>query len=357
MSLSVSIRKRFKGFNLDVDFETGGEYVGILGASGSGKSMTLKCIAGVETPDEGRIVLNGRVLFDSEKKINIKPQSRKIGYLFQNYALFPNMTVEDNIGAGLKLQKNEKIEKISQLVKTFHLDGMEHKYPSQLSGGQQQRVALARIFAYEPDVLLLDEPFSALDSHLKEKLQTEIFEFLRLYRGEVLMVTHSRDEVYRFCKNLVIIDRGKSVLLGDTKKIFNQPELLPAARLTGCKNISRCRVVSPHSVYAIDWGITFETEKKVPEDTNYVGIRAHRFRLADGKEEKNTIAFKINKVVEEIFEYTVIAEAENQKEQHESESDDSKIWFKIKKDKWNNRNNKEKLYINIPEDAILMLRG
>src|SRR5665647_158256 len=144
MSLLVNIKKKFKGFTLDVHFETGEGYLGILGASGSGKSMTLKCIAGIETPDEGRIILNGRVLYDSENKINLKPQSRNIGYLFQNYALFPNMTVEDNIGAGIKLPRNEKKQKINELIKTIHLQGLEHKYPSMLSGGQQQRVALAR---------------------------------------------------------------------------------------------------------------------------------------------------------------------------------------------------------------------
>lgn len=354
MSLSVSIKKSFKGFNLDVEFETGGEYLGILGASGSGKSMTLKCIAGIETPDEGQIVLDGRVLFDSEKKINVRPQDRNIGYMFQHYALFPNMTVKENIGAGMKLPKKEKKARTNELVKTFHLDGTEHKYPSQLSGGQQQRVALARIFAYNPDVLLLDEPFAALDTHLKERLQAEIFEYLRLYSGEVLMVTHSRDEVYRFCKNLVVIDKGKSVLFGDMKEIFEQPGLLSAARLTGCKNISTCRILSPHSIYAQDWGITLETEREATGDIRYVGIRAHSFRLAGGKEGKNTVACKINKVVEELFEYTIIMETENQDGQYKPEN--SEIWFKIKKEEWNSRNNTENLYIKIPEDAILLLK-
>lgn len=354
MSLSVSIKKSFKDFNLDVNFETGGEYLGILGASGSGKSMTLKCIAGIETPDEGQIILNGRVLFDSEKKINIRPQDRNVGYLFQNYALFPNMTVGENIGAGMKLPKSEKSIRISEIVKTFHLDGMEYKYPLQLSGGQQQRVALARIFAYEPDVLMLDEPFSAMDTHLKEKLQSEIFEYLRLYKGEVLMVTHNRSEVYRFCKNLVIIDNGKSVLLGDMKETFRQPGVMSAARLTGCKNISKCRVLSAHSIYAQDWGITLETEREIDEDINYVGIRAHNFKLSDSKEGKNTFVCKINKVVEELFEYTIIMKVKNQNGQCKPEN--SEIWFKIKKAEWDNRYNRENLYIRIPEDAILMLK-
>lgn len=350
MSLFVSIKKNFKGFNLDVNFETKGEYMGILGASGSGKSMTLKCIAGIETPDEGKIVLNGRILFDSEKKINVIPQHRKIGYLFQNYALFPNMTVENNIGAGLKLPKKEKYIRINEMIEFFHLNGLERKYPTQLSGGQQQRVALARIFAYEPDVLLLDEPFSALDSHLKEKLQTEIYEFLSLYKGEVLMVSHNSDEVYKFCKNLVILDKGSSILSGDTKEIYAQPKLLPAARLTGCKNISKCKVVSPNIIYASDWNILLETENEAPKNINYVGIHEHSFQLCDSKEGKNTICFKINKIVEEVFEYTILLEAVNK-----DSKTSSNILLKVRKDEWDNRKVTENIYLSIPEDKILIL--
>jgi molybdate transport system ATP-binding protein len=344
MGLLVDIKKKLKGFTLDIAFETDGEYLGILGASGCGKSMTFKCIAGIETPDEGRIVLNGNVMFDSEKKINLKPQERKIGYLFQNYALFPHMTVEENIAAGLSGSKTEKEEKTNEMITSFHLSGMEKKYPNQLSGGQQQRVALARCIAYRPDVILLDEPFSALDSHLKEQLQTEVLELLKLYNGEVLMVTHSRDEVYRFCKKLVIIDKGSAVLLGDTKKIFKQPKLLAAARLTGCKNISECEVISEHIVHAIDWDVTLETEKAVPQNTKYVGIRAHEFEMIDAigaKEEKNALKCRIRKIVEDVFEYNVFLE--------------NNILYKVKKEEWDSRKDKENLYLKVPEYAILLL--
>ncbi len=209
MSLQAIIKKRFSGFSLDVSLNTDGGVMGILGASGSGKSMTLKCIAGIETPDEGRIVLNGRVLFDSEKHINLPPQKRKVGYLFQNYALFPNMTVETNIAAGLSGSKEEKQEAVARMIRLFKLEGLEKRYPSQLSGGQQQRVALARILVYEPDVIMLDEPFSALDYYLKEQLQFQVREVLRGYTGDVLMVSHSRDEVYRFCEKSIILNRGQ----------------------------------------------------------------------------------------------------------------------------------------------------
>jgi molybdate transport system ATP-binding protein len=354
MSLLVDIKKKVKGFSLDVSFETDGEYLGILGASGSGKSMTLKCIAGVETPDEGSIVLNGKVLFDSEKKINLKPQDRNIGYLFQNYALFPHMTVEENIGIGLQLPQKEKEHKVNEMIRAFHLQGLETKYPNQISGGQQQRVALARCIIYKPEVLMLDEPFSALDSYLKDQLQNELLELLKFYDGEVLMVTHSRDEIYRFCKKLVIIDKGKSVLLGDTKEIFKQPKLYTAAKITGCKNISKCEVLSSRCVRAVDWGIVLETEETIPQGIKYVGVRAHEFQMLDAamaKDEKNVVKCRINRIVEGVFEYNVhFANAAVEKENVNAE-----ILYIVKKEQWNNRKDKENLYLKIPEHAILLL--
>jgi molybdate transport system ATP-binding protein len=344
MGLMVDIKKKLKGFNLEVAFETNGQYLGILGASGSGKSMTLKCIAGIEKPDEGRIVLNGKVLFDSGKKISLKPQERNVGYLFQNYALFPHLTVEENIGIGISRPKQEKNQEIKDMIRSFHLEGLEKKYPNQLSGGQQQRVALARSIVYKPDVLLLDEPFSALDSHLKEQMQSEVLELLKLYKGEVLMVTHSRDEAYRICKNLFIIDKGSSVLFGDTKEIFEQPRLLAAARLTGCKNITECEVLSPHSIRAMDWDIVLETEKTVSENTKYVGIRAHEFEMVDAsiaENKKNTFKCRVSNIVEDVFEYNIFLE--------------NKILYKVKKVEWDSRKDKESLYLKVHEDSILFL--
>ena len=167
MALEVDIEKKLGDFRLRAAFTCDKGITGILGASGSGKSMTLKCIAGIERPDRGRIVLDGRVLFDSRQKINLKPQKRRVGYMFQNYALFPTMTVTQNIAAGQGISA----DRVREMIERFHLKGLEGHYPSELSGGQQQRVALARIMAYRPDLILLDEPFSALDDNLKERLR------------------------------------------------------------------------------------------------------------------------------------------------------------------------------------------
>lgn len=351
MSLFVDIRKKLKGFYLNVSFETNGEYLGILGASGSGKSMTLKCIAGIETPDEGRIVLNGKVLFDSKEKINLKPQERNIGYLFQNYALFPNMTVEENIGIGLIESKEKKKDKINEMIRLFQLSGLEKKYPSELSGGQAQRVALARAIIYKPDILMLDEPFSALDSYLKEKLQTDILELLKFYDKEVLMVTHSRNEVYKFCENVVIIEKGKSILIGNTKEVFKNPKLKEVATLTGCKNISRCKVISKNEVYALDWDLTLNLKKEIDKDINYIGIRAHNFEITTNDNEINSIECKIDTIVEDVFEYNIMFSNKNSNKLDK----DNMILYKAKKEVWNNRVDKEDLYLKVSEENILLL--
>ena len=156
MAIEVAIKKKIGNFCLDVAFSAGEEMFALLGASGCGKSMTLKCIAGIETPDEGKIILNGRTLFDSEKKINLIPQKRKVGYMFQDYALFPNMNVEKNIMAGMGRKPQKEI--VQDYIRRFRLEGLEHHLPRQLSGGQKQRVALARMMASQPEILLLDEP-------------------------------------------------------------------------------------------------------------------------------------------------------------------------------------------------------
>ena len=189
-------QKAISRFPLDVEFQTEEEIFGVLGESGCGKSLTLKCIAGIERPDQGRIVLNGRELFDSKKGINLPARERKVGYLFQEYALFPNMTVEENIAIGIKKEGREEKED-SRLYPEILLEGLEKKHPSSLSGGQKQRVAIARMLAAEPELILLDEPFSAVDSYLKWKLEQMLLEWLEEVQVTTLLVSHNRDEVYR----------------------------------------------------------------------------------------------------------------------------------------------------------------
>ena len=280
--LKVNIQKKLKEFDLDVNFELKKRHLGILGPSGCGKSMTLKSIAGIVDPDKGIISLNTdeeTVYFDSNNKINLKPQNRNVGYLFQNYALFPNMTVEENIACGLSKEDDEKI--VSEMIKSFHLDGLEKRYPRQLSGGQQQRVALARILAYGPNVILLDEPFSAMDTFLKEQLRIELINSLKDFDGFSIMVTHDRDEAFQFCDELIVLDKGKIIAKGDTYEIFENPRKVQVARLTGCKNISEIEVIDDYHLKALEWGVTFEVAEKILPNVTHIGIRAHSFHAAE----------------------------------------------------------------------------
>lgn len=293
MSIKVQIQRKLDSFLLDISFQSECRRIGILGASGCGKSMTLKSIAGIETPDQGHIEAEGRTLFDRADRINLKPQKRNVGYLFQNYALFPTMTVEKNIAAGLKGSRQENEVRVREMVKKFQLQGLEKRLPGQLSGGQQQRVALARIMAYEPDVVLLDEPFSALDMYLKDRLQQELMDMLADYRGTVIMVSHNRDELYRFSEELLIIDQGHIAAAGETKELFRNPVSREAARLTGCKNFSRARRLDAHTVEADDWGIILHTKGEIPEDVQWLGYRAHDFVPVWGERGENMLRFDL----------------------------------------------------------------
>ena len=302
--LKVNIQKKLKEFDLDVEFELDKGCLGILGPSGCGKSMTLKSIAGIVNPDNGIVSLTTdeeTVYYDSSKKINLKPQKRKVGYLFQNYALFPNMTVEENVAIGLS--KEDK-NKVSEIIKRFHLEGLEKRYPRQLSGGQQQRVALARILAYGPDVILLDEPFSAMDTFLKEQLRLELVNSLKDFDGFSILVTHNRDEAFQFCDELIILDQGKVIAKGETHEVFENPKKVQVARLTGCKNISKAEIIDDYHIKSLDWGLVLEVSERIPPNISHIGIRAHDFSPAN-KDDINSFDTVDSTKIEMPFEWEI----------------------------------------------------
>lgn len=326
MSLSVHIKKVIGKFHLAVDFEHENGITGILGASGCGKSMTLKCIAGIVKPDEGSIVLNGRVLFDSEQKINLKPQERNVGYLFQNYGLFPNMTVEQNVLCGLNKEKDKsaKKKKLEEMLEMMELSNQRKLFPHQLSGGQQQRCALARIMVSEPELLLLDEPFSALDSYLREQLQIQIRRLLVDFGKDVLMVSHSRDEVYYLCNQAAVIHQGKIINYGNTKAVFSNPKSKPAAILTGCKNIADAYKTGDYEVFVPDWGIHLQTKAPVGDDLCAVGLRAHYF---NPKAKENVYPVVYSSEREDPFELRLLFRYAEQK------TGTADIWWRMPKDR------------------------
>ena len=326
MSLIVDIHRALGSFSLDVRFEAENGVTCLLGASGCGKSFTLKCIAGIEKPDSGHIELDGAVLYDSEKHINLPPQKRQVGYLFQNYALFPNMTVRQNILCGLHREKNraEKERKLAEMLKLMQLEGLENHKPAQLSGGQQQRVALARIMVNEPRLLMLDEPFSALDAHLRDSLKIELRDMLQRFGHEVLMVTHSREEAYNMSSRIAVMDQGRLLTIKDTKDLFADPGSIPAAVLTGCKNIAPARKVGEHEVEVPDWGIRLQTAQTVGDGLTAIGIRAHYFNT---QTRQNRFPVRYVEEMEEPFE--VILQF-----RYAGQSPDSPpVWWRLSKDK------------------------
>lgn len=306
MAIEVRIHREFDDFKLDVQFQSGSRRIGILGASGCGKSLTLKSIAGIERPETGKIESAGKVFFDSAKKIWMPPQERNVGYLFQNYALFPTITVEKNIGIALRCGKKEKEKKVRDMIDRFSLQGLEKKLPGQLSGGQQQRTALARIMIYEPDMILLDEPFSALDSYLKEQTQRECLELLQDYPGTVILVSHSRDEIYRFSEEVLVMDGGKAVIQKTVKELFEHPQKVAAAKLTGCKNIEEIVWKDGKHLYVPGWDMVIPAGMGNVGDAQAIGIRAHEF-TTERTESDGELVFPVYKpeVKEDLFEYHV----------------------------------------------------
>ena len=326
MSLLVDIEKRLGDFLLNVKFENSEGILGLLGASGCGKSMTLKCIAGIETPDRGRIVLDGVTLFDSDRQICLPPQKRRVGYLFQNYALFPNMTVRQNILCGLSREKDRirRREACEEIQNILRLRGLEDHRPAQLSGGQAQRVALARILVSRPNLLMLDEPFSALDSYLRDALQFETLELLQRFDKDVLLVTHNRDEAYHMCRRIAVLDEGSLIALKGAKELFSNPETRRAAILTGCKNIAAARKIGERELEVPEWGVRLITALPLRDGLTGVGIRAHYFNI---KTAVNRIPIQFKRRLEEPFEWTIQFRCQAQR------ADTPDLWWRLPKDR------------------------
>lgn len=346
MSIYVDIEKTLGSFHLNVQFEANNETLALLGASGCGKSLTLRCIAGIEKPDRGRILVDGIPLFDSEQKINLTPQQRRTGLMFQNYALFPNMTVLQNIRAGANREpdKWKQEAEISAVMARFGLSELANRLPHQLSGGQQQRVALARILVSNPRILLLDEPFSALDSHLRFRLEQEVRQVIRQFGKTVLLVSHDRDEVFRMSDRIAVMDRGTVQALGTKSAVFANPQTRKGAVLTGCKNISAIEQLEQNRVRALDWGITLEVPA-MQADADAIGIRMHDVRAGSGP---NSIRCRVVEEIENPFSYTIMLTP-----LHTAYA--VPIGWELDKATWQHLRAAE-LDIQLPSESLLLLR-
>lgn len=368
MSLEVDIRKRFSSFTLDVSFAADNETLGFLGASGCGKSLTMRCIAGIETPDEGRIVVNDRVFFDSDARINLTPQERKTALLFQSYMLFPNMTVEGNVAAGIgkDVGKAERACIVEAELKRFGLQGFEKRYPAQLSGGQQQRVALARMLAARPGILMLDEPFSALDSHLKGVLEQNLVSLFDAYDGTILYVSHDIDEALRFCDRIAVVEAGRIVEVGTGDDLVNRPQSLAGVKLSGCKNATSAIRLDAHRVHLPKWGIEVTTSQEVPLDVTHFGVRAFYLERAEGPGE-NAFRVRVDRVSDARFDRTVLLGFLDRDEREaptvEADEDEMKylhqhLFWRVDKLREEGENlpcQGDELWVRIPPDKVYLV--
>jgi ABC-type sulfate/molybdate transport systems ATPase subunit len=310
VTLEVQIEKKLADFTLDVAFRATETPLSILGASGAGKSMLLRCIAGLERPNRGIITLYDRILFDSAQRMAIPARERRIGMLFQHYALFPHRTVAQNIAFGLhELPHDEQSTRTAALVLRTHLAGLEQRYPRELSGGEQQRTALARALAIQPEALLLDEPLSALDTHLRGQVEAQLQETFATYRRPALLVTHNMEEAYRLGEQLLVLARGRVAAFGSKEEIFRRPPTSEVARLTGCKNISRAQANPDGTLQALDWNCQLRLAHQPAGTTKYIGIRAHHIHFletaAETNEEPNVFPCWIVRTSETPFRITL----------------------------------------------------
>ena len=346
--LSVNIHKEMDDFTLNINFESGAGVTALLGASGCGKSTALRCIAGLETPDRGRIVLNGRVLFDSGKNINLPPQQRRVGYLFREYALFPNMTVRDNLYAvARRLPRARQRAAVDEKLRVFRLEGVGDLYPRQLSGGQRQRAALARALASEPKALLLDEPFSAIDSHLRWQAELELGELLRPYAGDVILVTRERDEVCRMCKTVCVLSDGHSEETISVRDLMAAPRTVSAALISGCENFSRVKRVNATHVKCVNWGVTLETSQEISGVCSYVGVHAYDLHIARSGE-PNRFDARVVRVIDNRASAIVMLAPEG---------GNSLLRMELPKREWAAMRNPETVLLGVAPENVMTLSG
>ena len=287
-TLEVDIEKTLDNFTLRVQFRADRGAVGMLGASGAGKSMALRLIAGVEVPDRGRIALNGHTLFDSAAGANTPPARRRIGVVFQDYALFPHMTVAENVAFGLhELTAAGRRERVRQQLDRMRISDLAVRYPGELSGGQRQRVAIARCMAIQPDALLLDEPFAALDPHLRRQTEGQLRETLASYNGVVIFVTHDMEEAFRFCADLLVLDAGSVIASGPKHALFEQPRTVVSARLTGCKNIAAAHTAHAGGIVVDAWNCSLTLAAPCSGSITHAGYRSHHFRFQQNASGEN----------------------------------------------------------------------
>lgn len=301
------MKRKLPGFALDAAFATDGGILSVMGPSGSGKTMTLRCIAGLVHPDSGHVAAGGRTLFNSATGINLAPQARRVGFVFQDYALFPHMTIGKNIAYGLQRLLNiDKDARVAWLLDMMKISALADRYPGQISSGQQQRVALARALATDPELLLLDEPFSALDAVTRTELEAEMIAVRGGFRGSIVFVTHDFAQAYRLGSRIAVYNSGRVEQCDQRDRLIESPASPTVAALVGYRTLTAGRIVSRTGSDALvsvpSWGCDVRVSapgyRMLPTQRVVIGTRPEDVRLAEGPGE-NVIAVSLRRVIEE----------------------------------------------------------
>ena len=280
--LDLRLQRSFGRFVLDVEVRSDARRLVLFGPSGSGKSLTLQCLAGLLRPDTGRVWLDERCLFDSGKSVHVPPERRHLGYVPQHSGLFPHLSVAGNVAYGLqRLPRGEREERVTRLLALVHLAGFERRSPGELSGGEQQRVALARALAVEPELLLLDEPFSALDAPVRAELRQQLLELQERLGFGWVFVTHDPEEAYMLAEEIAVYRSGHILQHGPRDEVFYRPGTVEVAELMGVKNILAAEAVEPGLLRLLPSGV--ELAALMPEgpanEPCWAVIRAEDIRL------------------------------------------------------------------------------
>ena len=336
-----------------VDFEIyEGEFCAIVGTSGSGKSTLLNMLAGLEKPTKGEVIIAGKHIEKLNEEQLVTFRRDHVGFIFQSFHLMGTLNAVENVALPLSFRgvpRDVRVRKANEMLDLVKLGKHKKHLPNQMSGGQQQRVALARMMIGEPEAILLDEPFSALDGYLKDVLQREMQDFLKDYPGDMILVTHSRDEAYKFCRELSIVHEGRILVTGETKQLFERPGLLEAAKLTGCKNFSRAERLGPHEIYAADWKMKLHTEENVDEDITYVGIRGHWIR-PESKPGENCMAVRVDQYIETTFEHQYMI-------RNKAEENAAGLWWMRPKNSFTEDPDKDfPEYLYLPPEHLMLLK-
>ena len=329
-----------------------GEFVAIMGPSGCGKSTLLNILGLLDNPTSGDYYLADREVGHLKEKERTQVRKGNIGFVFQSFNLIDELNVFENVELPLtylKVKASERKQMVNDILKRMNISHRANHFPQQLSGGQQQRVALARMMIGEPEVILLDEPFSALDGYLKDIMQRDMQNFLNEYTGDMILVTHSRDEAYKFCGHLTILDSGQALTTGETKKLFERPGILQAARLTGCKNFSTVQKMGKHSIYAVDWDLMLQTKDVVSDDVTHVGIRGHWMKGASEGGE-NHMEVEVMEYIETTFEHQYLLK-------NKKGGDCQPVWWMCPKGNFEeDPHAKVPKYIHFPEEHLMLLK-